>query len=140
MGRPFGRREQALAEQTRGARAMTLLLKRLLRKPLTSVEAHEATLRNVQSPPLPPEWREVYAGTVGAKGVSLLDWWRQAFGYMLDEIAAQKTWEQQRAVLIRLMLREQEWSNLYLVVKDKPSHDIWKHLARIMRGVLAGVA
>lgn len=116
------------ADRSRSAQAMTLLLKRLFRKALTSTDAHQATLHNIQAPPLPPEWRDVYAGAVGTKGVSLLDWWRQAFGNLLDEIAGQRTWGQQRAALLRLMLREQEWSNLYLVVKDKPSPDIWQHL------------
>lgn len=103
-----------------------LLLKRLFRRPLTSSEAHQATLHNVQSPPLPNDWRDFCAGLVGTKGVSLLDWWRQAFGSVLDEITSKKTWEQQRAALLNVTMQQEQWSNLCAVAKDKPV-ETWRH-------------
>jgi len=61
---------------------------------------------HLAKPPLPDAMYEAAAGMLGKKGVSLLDHWRSSFSIQLDEIASQKTWQAQRAMLMRIVLVE----------------------------------
>lgn len=46
----------------------------------------------------------------------------------LDEIAGQKTWEAQRAMLLRIVLVEEGWSDVFACTNDIPSLEVWAHL------------
>lgn len=103
-------------------------LKRLLKKPFSSAELHAMAAQNLAKPPLPDEMYEAAATTVGQKGVSLLDHWRSTFSVQLDAIAGQKTWQAQRAVLLRIVLVEEGWSDVFACTDSMSTPEIWEHL------------
>lgn len=103
------------------------ILKRLLKRPLTSADLHRLTRQNLMKPPLPKEMYEAAAGLIGKSGLSLLDYWRKAFSMQLDEIAAEKTWQGQRARLLELFLAEQGWCDICASAKDIEA-PVWGHL------------
>lgn len=104
------------------------LLKWVLKRPFTSVELHAMAAHHLGRPPLPDTMYEAAAGMVGKKGVSLLDHWRSAFSIQLDEIAGEKTWLAQRAMLLRIVLVEEGWSDVFASTNDITSVDVWAHL------------
>ncbi|NEK17516.1 hypothetical protein [Rhizobium leguminosarum] len=104
------------------------ILKRLLKRPLTSADLHRLAGHNMMKPPLPKAMFEAAASLVGKSGVSLLDYWRKAFSIQLDEIAAQKTWQGQRARLLKLVLTEQGWCDVFASTNDIEAPGVWGHL------------
>ncbi|GEM_PF-4577062 len=71
---------------------------------------------------------EAAASTVGKKGVSLLDHWRKTFSMQLDEIADQKTWQGQRAMLLKIVLVEEDWTDVFRATNEIASVNVWSHL------------
>ncbi|MBB4349283.1 hypothetical protein [Aliirhizobium cellulosilyticum] len=103
-------------------------MKRLLKRPFTSDALHAMAEQHLTKPPLPDAMYEAAATMVGKKGVSLLDHWRSTFSIQLDEIASQKTWQAQRAMLLRIVLVEEGWSDVFACTNDIPSLEVWAHL------------
>ncbi|MBD8651004.1 hypothetical protein IFT66_07930 [Rhizobium sp. CFBP 13726] len=103
-------------------------IKRLLKKPFISAELHATAAHHLAKPPLPDAMYEAAATMVGKKGVSLLDHWRSTFSLQLDEIAGQKTWHAQRSMLLRIVLVEEGWSDVFTCTNDIPSPEVWTHL------------
>ncbi|WP_051559201.1 hypothetical protein [Allorhizobium undicola] len=104
------------------------LLKRMLKRPFTPTELHAMAAHHLAKPPLPEAMYDAAAGMVGKKGVSLLDHWRSSFSIQLDEIAGQKTWQAQRAMLLRIVLVEEGWSDVFACTNDIVTVDVWAHL------------
>lgn len=104
------------------------LLKRVFKRAFTSAELHAMAAHHLAKPPLPDAMYEAAAGMVGKKGISLLDHWRSTFSIQLDEIAGQKTWQAQRAMLLRIVLVEEGWSDVFASTNDLTSVDVWAHL------------
>lgn len=104
------------------------IFKRLFKRPLTSTDLHRLAGHNMMKPPLPKVMYEAAAGIVGKSGVSLLDYWRKVFSMQLDEIAAQKTWQGQRARLLKLILTEQGWCDVFASTSDIEAAGVWEHL------------
>lgn len=103
-------------------------LKRVLKRPFTATELHAMAAHHLAKPPLPDVLYQAAAAMVGKRGVSLLDHWRSTFSIQLDEIAGQKTWQAQRAMLLRIVLVEEGWSDVFACTNDIASPDVWAHL------------
>ncbi len=104
------------------------LLKRVFKRPFTSDELHAMAAHHLAKPPLPDAMYEAAAGMVGKKGVSLLDHWRSTFSIQLDEIAGEKTWQAQRAKLLRIVLVEEGWADVFRATDKISTPDVWAHL------------
>ncbi|MGO7308736.1 hypothetical protein ACCS91_33315 [Rhizobium ruizarguesonis] len=104
------------------------IIKRLLKRPFASVDLHRLAGHNMTKPPLPKPMFEAAAGLVGKSGVSLLDYWRKAFAIQLDEISLQKTWQGQRAKILKLIINERRWRDVYASTNDIEASSIWGHL------------
>lgn len=104
------------------------LLKRILKRPFTSAELHAMAAQHLAKPPLPESMYEAAATMVGKQGISLLDHWRKTFSMQLDEIAGQKTWQGQRAMLLRIVLVEEGWADVFRCTNEIASVDVWAHL------------
>ena len=105
-----------------------IFFKKLFKSPLTSADLHALAARNLAQPPLPKELYDACASLVGKKGISFLDFWRKHFSAQLEEIAALKTWQLQRAQLLQFVLIEQGWRTAYVCIKDIASPEVWGHL------------
>lgn len=103
-------------------------LKRVLKRPFTSTELHSMSEQHRAKPPLPESMYEAAATMVGKNGVSLLDHWRSTFSLQLDEIADQKTWQGQRSMLLRIVLVEEGWADVFRCTNEIGSVDVWAHL------------
>ncbi|MBY3026502.1 hypothetical protein [Rhizobium leguminosarum] len=103
-------------------------IKRMFKRPFTSAELHSMTAHHLAKPPLPDSMYEAAAGMVGKRGVSLLDHWRSTFSLQLDEIASQKTWQAQRAMLLKIVLVEEGWTDVFRATDKISSPDVWAHL------------
>ncbi|KAB1083626.1 hypothetical protein F4V91_15565 [Neorhizobium galegae] len=103
-------------------------LKRMLKRPFTSAELHAMVAHHLTKPPLPEAMYEAAATMVGKRGVSLLDHWRSMFSIQLDEIAGEKTWQGQRAKLLKIVLLEEGWTDIFRCTNEISSPDVWAHL------------
>lgn len=104
------------------------LLKRMLKRPFTTAELHAIATHHMAKPPLPEAMYKAAATMVGRRGVSLLDHWRKSFSMQLDEIANQKTWQGQKAMLLKIVLAEEGWTNIFRCTNEITSTDVWAHL------------
>ncbi|OWV87454.1 hypothetical protein [Rhizobium sp. R693] len=104
------------------------ILKRLLKRPFSSADLLNLAAHNIAKPPLPPKMYEAAAGLVGKRGVSLLDYWRDGFSVQLGEVAAQPTWQLQRSKLLRAVLTENGWCDVFACTNGIDSTDAWAHL------------
>ncbi|MGO7755295.1 hypothetical protein ACC817_08255 [Rhizobium ruizarguesonis] len=104
------------------------ILKRLLKRPFSSADLLGLAAHNISKPPLPPQMYEAAAGMVGKRGVSLLDHWREGFSVQLGEVAAQPTWQLQRSKLLRLVLVENGWCDVFACTNGIETLDTWVHL------------
>ncbi|MFS2176752.1 hypothetical protein ACCC98_12445 [Rhizobium pisi] len=104
------------------------ILKRLLKRPFSAADLLGFAAHSISEPPLPPQMYEAAAGMVGKRGISLLDHWRECFSAQLGEVAAQPTWQLQRSKILRLVLAENGWCDVFACTNEVGSPDAWAHL------------
>src|ERR1017187_8583224 len=85
------------------------LFKKLFNRPMSFADLLRRSEKNIKSPPLPKEWRDLSVTLVGKSGVSNLEFWRTDYKSTLNEIAAEPTWSLQRIKLIGRVLYWEGW-------------------------------
>jgi hypothetical protein len=102
--------------------------KKLFNRPLSFADLLRRSEKNIKTPPLPKEWRDLAASLVGRSGGSNLEFWRTDYRSTLNEIAAEPTWSLQRAKLIGRILDWEGWRAARTASNDVKFVDAWKHL------------
>ncbi len=100
------------------------------RKPFTAEELHAKAAKSIRKPLLPDGYNEVLVTWISKTGSSFLDRWRKVFCQQLDRIASSKTWDEQRAHTIEIILQEQEWIALSHAAKEARLIESWSHIVK----------
>jgi hypothetical protein len=111
---------------------MAILLKTLFKRPFTLRDLEESSASLLARPPLPVELREAAARAVGRNGKSLIDWWRQSYALDLKSIAEHKSWDRQRATLLKIVLDQLIFSSIHNATKDVHHVEAWAHCVQDM--------
>ena len=105
---------------------MARFLKVLLHRPLSIADLEAASETLLKNPPLPPGPNSMFTSQ-GQNGKSLLEWWRESYLGDLKEIAECRTWQRQKATLIRIILEHHLLSSVQPAVGTDTPVAAWKH-------------
>lgn len=116
---------------------MKIALKALFQRPLSKADLLSAAEHHLSNPPFPDSLRDSLAQIVASRaGQSLLDYWRGRYTKALEDIASASTYRLQRSALLRTILSEEKWVNLYSAVEKAQYEGSW---LPILKEVFSGV-
>ena len=99
-----------------------------------TVEELQATAaKNIRRPPLPDGFYGVFAERTRENGPSIFVQWRNAFQQQLDDIASRKTWDEQRARTIEIILEAEDRIAIWHASEKVKHIEACSHLVEFVR-------